>query len=348
MGCAFGLVCDPAAAAPEPDLIPVASSARKSVVRVSSIASGRPTDAFERVGVAVRADGLILMAGPVVAGRERFTVRLADGAIASGQLVAADPETALTLLRVTGPSPVPLAGLDSAKPATTAPSGSSVVMVTPEGAVARGALRAGNRYDRVLISGRITRTTALLEAALVSLPHDRGAPWLDAQGALIGLHYGRALGFDPVARERARALGLRMRREVVASYAVPARVARIVWPLLAAHGRVPRGALDVSTQAMDDAMRAQLCPRCGGHVILDLRPEGAAAAAGLRLHDVIVAVAGEPVPVGGTLQDALLPHRPGAQVALEVLRAGKRQTIPVRLRERTQRVATAPLPGLPR
>ena len=228
----------------------------------------------------------------------------------------------------------PLAALDPAKPAPTANSIAAFALVDPEGAVARGALRASQRFDRVQVGARSVRTTALLEASLAALASDRGAPWIDAAGGLVGLHYGRTLGVDPAARRQALGLGLRLRPEVLASYAVPARVARIIWPLLATHGEVPRGALDVSTQAMEEAMRAQLCPDCGGHVVVALRPEGAGAAAGLRRHDVILSVAGAPVRVGGTLQDALLPHRPGARVALEILRAGRRQTVSATLGRR--------------
>ena len=205
-------------------------------------------------------------------------------------------------------------------------------MTTPEGAVARGVLRATRRHDHLRLGPRTLRTTSLLEAALATLPTDQGAPWFTASGAWVGLQYGHQVSSPFVPPP------FSARPQVTASYAVPAAVARTVWPLLAVHGEVPRGALDVTTTAMDAAMRAQLCPGCGGHVVLSVRAGGAGARAGLKAHDVIVSIDDVPIAIGATLQDALLPHRPKDTVTLHVLREGKRVALDITLGTRTQRL----------
>ena len=55
-----------------------------------------------------------------------------------------------------------------------------------------------------------------------------------------------------------------------------------------------------------------------------------------QLGDVILSVAGRKVATLEDLQNALQDKKPGETVDVEVLRQGKRVTVPVRLSERPQ------------
>ena len=61
---------------------------------------------------------------------------------------------------------------------------------------------------------------------------------------------------------------------------------------------------------------------------------GPAAAAGLRVNDVIVSVGGERVSEPDDVSSAIQDRRPGEQVEIEVRRDGGNETLKVTLSER--------------
>lgn len=92
-------------------------------------------------------------------------------------------------------------------------------------------------------------------------------------------------------------------------------VDRIVDALLA-HGRVPHGYLGIAAQPVRATVDEQPTE---GLLVSALADDGPAARAGVRVGDVIVKVAGEPVSEIGMLRDRLVA---GAGVALLVSRGG--------------------------
>lgn len=65
--------------------------------------------------------------------------------------------------------------------------------------------------------------------------------------------------------------------------------------------------------------------------VLEVRPSGPAANAGLRPNDLIVSAAGARVRQMSDLADALAMFPPGGRLALEILRDGRRQSLTVTL-----------------
>jgi S1-C subfamily serine protease len=368
----------------------VAQKARESVVRIRWRDARFSRRQVVRNAVVIRADGMLLMAGAPFAGPGSLTAVLSDGRELPAELLAADTQTALTLLRVraahlrplvlrTEPEPKAAAKLvpkaapkadawdapkaagkpdatkngaakGAAKGAGTAPEparptlvaplsypplGLPVVMVTSDGSVALGAVRAQRRQGTLVdpATRQALLTTGLIGAALAVVDEDVGAPFLDEDGQLVGLMVGRKSVVAPERGEEAAGVGLRLRPTPREAVAVPASVIRLVWPLLERFRRVPRAALGVRTLAMDDVLRAQLDLDTGGHVVQTVTPGGPAARAGLELHDVIVGIDGRPVEPGASLHDCLLPYRPGAAVKLDIYRAGERVSAELRLQE---------------
>lgn len=330
------------AGATEADLA-LAAGARASVVRVRWRNERFGDLTATRNAVVVRRDGLLVMAGPPPGADGTLTVHLQDGQELRAELLAADAETALSLLQVptTGLTPCTLAstpGGAQGAPLQPPPVGQRVVMVTGDGSVAVGVVRSHGRHGTLFdsITRRRVLTTGLFGAALAAVDVDEGAPLLDPQGHVCGLLVGRRAAVAPEAGASAARRGLKLRPEPVEAVAVPASVVELVWPLLEQYRRVPRAGLGVVTEPADAALRAHLGLSSGGHVIKRLLAGGSAEEAGLARFDVIVSLDGRPTPPGTTLHDVLLPFRPRSRVRLGYIRGGKRRELELVLGERSE------------
>ena len=283
-----------------------------------------------RQAVVVDPSGWLVMAGPVPTGRDSLVALLGKDSAAPLLVVGSDAETALTLLHLAAPPAtlqvlaLPEAPVRRALPAPPLP-GASVVMVTADAAVAKGALRATDRRRRMadVTRGVVQTVSGLLEASLATIAADLGSPWFDEQGRLMGLLVG-GVADEPQGERPQGPEGISMRPEPVAAQAVPAAVVALVWPLLRTERVVRRARLGLRTALPSEAVLAQLCPSCGGYAVTDVEPGGPAAQGGIQVHDVITAVEGVPLRRQVMFQDALLPFRPLDPVTLTVVRRGSR------------------------
>jgi serine protease Do len=279
--------------------------------------------AERRHALVVGADGWLLLAGPPPPAGGTLVAWFAQGRTATpAEVWASDPPSALTLLRVqvehlVAPALHP-GDLSGGVPARL-PAGTWVAMVTSDGAVARGRMRANHRRRAIPDPSRglAVELTCLDEAALAAVPSDLGAPWVDRQGRVVGLLVGADVHVPDAGAE-----GSGLRPEVTTAYAVPAAVLREVWPLLRWRRRVDRAALGVRTHPVSDAIAAHVCRGCGGHVVEATAEDGPAARAGLLPMDILNAIDGAPLARGAVLGDALLPFRPGDTIRLGLLREG--------------------------
>lgn len=298
------------------------------VVRVQWRSRGERPVIVERHGVVVDPDGWLLLAGPPLPEEGTLAATLQDDRSMSARVWAADPTSGLTLLRlpVSGLSAVPLREVTVTEGRSMVPRrlkpGRQLVMVTAEGAVARGTLRGSHRTRVLGRTGGVAREVSCLdEAALNVIQTDLGAPWIDVRGRVVGLLVGADVAtpqFRGTAAER-----LRPRPEVVAAYAVPSSVIRTVWPLLRDHREVHRGALGVWSKPLSDVLQRHVCRDCGGRVVTDVVLGGAAEHAGILQNDIIRKLGGHPFAPDATLADVLLPYRPGDRVRIGLLRAGE-------------------------
>jgi serine protease Do len=140
-------------------------------------------------------------------------------------------------------------------------------------------------------------------------PGNSGGPLFNARGEVIGINsqiYTRSGGYQ----------GL--------SFAIPIDLALSVARQIVTTGRASHGVLGVSvqevTQALADAF--QLAKPMGA-LISTVRPESAAAKAGLRFGDVIVAVDGHPILSSSDLPLWVAMAMPGQQLVIDVLRDGQ-------------------------
>jgi S1-C subfamily serine protease len=157
-------------------------------------------------------------------------------------------------------------------------------------------------------------------------PGNSGGPLLDSAGRTIGVNtaiYSPSGAYAGVG------------------FAVPVDTVNRIVPELIAFGKVIRPGLGV--QLVEDSVARQVGIE-EGVLVLDVDRRGAAARAGMMptrydsegnvvLGDIIVAVDGQSIKNLNDLYKTLDRHNVGDEVRVEVLRAGRRRTLTVRLQE---------------
>jgi serine protease Do len=284
---------------------------------------GQMPEEFERQGsgsgFVISADGYILTNNHVVEDASELRVALADGEELVAELVGADPEIDVALIKVEPPSPLPVLALGSAEALRV---GDWVVAI-------------GNPldYDHTVTAGIVSAKGRVLNATTYDdfiqtdasiNPGNSGGPLLNISGEVVGINtavsrFGQGIAFS-----------------------VPIDMVKQRIEELKQHGRVARGWLGISMQPVDEDLALALGIEEPTGALVAMVHEGTPAAeAGLKAGDLVLSLAGEPVGDSNALLHAVGGHRPGDRVALEVLRKGKTRTIQVTLGERPSRDALA-------
>jgi S1-C subfamily serine protease len=134
-------------------------------------------------------------------------------------------------------------------------------------------------------------------------------------------------------------------------FAIPINIAKRIVPQLVRNGFVQRPQLGITPRNVESLSDQVRLPVSYGVLILEVRAGGPAANAGLRgltqtedgeleLGDIIVGLDGEKISNNDDLYRALDHHQVGDTINLEVVRTGKRVTLPVRLTALQRRGAT--------
>ncbi|MCA9859500.1 MAG: trypsin-like peptidase domain-containing protein [Thermomicrobiales bacterium] len=254
-------------------------------------------------GIVWTASGLIVSANHVVEKEDDIHIDLPDGRHVGSSIVGRDPNTDLVLLSIDGEqlTPAPRAThepkvgqlvLAVGRPGKSGPMASLGVI---------GMVGGRNANDpRSKHLGRFLKTDAAM------LPGFSGGPLVDAWGDVLGLNsstMGRGSGFT-----------------------LPNEVIDRVVTSLQQHGKVRRGFLGVSAQAVavNDQMSASLdLPSKRALVIVGLESGGPAEQQGLLIGDIIVRVGGAPVGSVDQLMEQLSGDVVGQPIEIEVIRGGE-------------------------
>jgi S1-C subfamily serine protease len=275
-------------------------------------------------GVVVAPDGLILTnshvagaAGAPGGNAARIDVTTPDGQDLRARLVGDDPDTDLALLRVDEAVTLPSAQLGDSK---RLKRGQLVIAIgNPlgfESTVTTGVVSALGRSLRSR-NGRMIDDVIQTDAAIN--PGNSGGPLVSSHGEVIGINTAVIMGAQGIC------------------FAVAANTANFVLGELVRHGRVRRAFIGIAAQQI------ALPPRLRRTAGLDqdravmagtVEPDGAAARAGLRGGDIIVALDGEAITGADDLVRALTGDKIGRTAALEVLRGAARLTLSLTPAER--------------
>jgi S1-C subfamily serine protease len=272
----------------------------------------------------------------VVRDSRRLYVTLYNGTNVEAQLVGADPENDLAVIRF-DPEGMEL---------ETVPLGDSRHLVVGQKTIALGnpfglertlttGVISGLRRPLQTQEGFIMRELIQTDAAIN--PGNSGGPLLDTRGTMIGVN-------TAILSPGGGNIGI--------GFAVPADIARRVIPDLIEFGEVRRGWLEIEPVPIFAALATEASlPVDRGLIVSRVRRGSTADRAGLRGGDpdryvraggvtvylggdIIVSINGQPVANLSDYLGALESTKPGELAELEVVRNGERLALSVELVQR--------------
>lgn len=263
------------------------------------------------------ARGFVLTNHHVIEGADEVSVTLADGRTLKAEFVGSDADTDVALMRIAAEDlkAIPLADSSGLR------VGDFVVAVgNPFGVgqtVTSGIVSAVGRAN---VPGVGFQNFIQTDASIN--PGNSGGALVNLQGQLVGIN---TASFNPRG-SMAGSIGL--------GFAIPANLAGDVMRQLASTGEVRRGSLGVDTQEVDERLANGLgLDAARGALVTRVYPESAAAAAGLRPRDVIVAANGQRIDSPEMLRNFQGLQAANARVTLDVRRDGKPLRLVTTLRE---------------
>lgn len=265
-------------------------------------------------GIVWSAEGVIVTAHHVVEQEEKITVGLADGQTVTASLVGRDPASDLAVLRseASGLTPPTWVTFE----AQSVQVGHLVLALGRPGNSVQatvGIVSALSEYWRTPGGSNLDY---YLQTDVVMYPGFSGGPLVNAARQVVGLNSSALLRGIKVA--------------------IPAPSIKRVVETLLTHGRIKRGYLGVSTQAvrLPAALKQQLNQETG-LLLVSVEPESPADKGGLLLGDIIVGLANSPVRQHDDLLALLSGDRVGTEVSIRIVRGGQIEAVKVTVGERT-------------
>ena len=279
-------------------------------------------------GVFISSEGHIVTNNHVVEGFEAFKVKLNDGRVLDAELVGADPNTDVAVLRVKekdysymtfGNSDDLHLGdwvLAVGNPFnlySTVTAG----IVSAKGRDMNIIGRPTNPYEKVDIEKMANAVESFIQTDAAVNPGNSGGALVNLKGELVGIN-------TAIASRTGSFSGY--------SFAIPAAIAKKVVNDIIEFGSVQRGVLgvEINTVNAEFAEKERLNVNKGVYVA-DLTNDGGAHKAGIEIGDVITAVNGNDIIATPGLQEQISRFHPDDIVEVEVDRNGKRKVFDVTL-----------------
>ncbi|HVE84212.1 MAG TPA: trypsin-like peptidase domain-containing protein [Myxococcales bacterium] len=270
-------------------------------------------------GVIIDPSGLILTNDHVIHGASAIHVGLADGRTLQVDVIGADADNDLAVLRVQAKGPLPAAKLGTSSDLMI---GETVVAIgSPFGlskTVTAGVISAVGRSFKA--NGRVYNDFIQTDAAIN--PGNSGGPLLNVDGEVIGI--------NTAIFASAQGIG----------FAIPAdKVKRIVGELTQ-FGKVRPAWVGIDAQSLQSRLAERLgWDKSHGVVVAGVDPGSPADKAGLQAGDIIADVSGTPVDDPEDFDVRLRSYPAGAQIPLGVFRDGKLAQVGVTAQEFPARLA---------
>ena len=272
-------------------------------------------------GVVMSADGYIVTNAHVVSNARRVRVRIADetpgtngalqpsGKMLEARIVGVDRDTDLAVLKVERDDLTPLALGDS----DSLHQGQLVMAfgnpLGLENSVSMGVISSVARQIKPDDTMIYIQTDAPIN------PGNSGGPLVDADGLVVGIN-------TFIFSQSGGSEGL--------GFAIPSNIIRNVYSQIRHEGHVHRSEIGVLAQTITPQLAAGLAlPQDWGVLLSDVAPSGPGDIAGLKPGDIIVNLNGNHIQNAWQMQVNLYRYPVGAKLDIQVIRDGKKQTIPV-------------------
>ncbi|MGD9952395.1 MAG: Do family serine endopeptidase [Burkholderiales bacterium] len=255
-------------------------------------------------GVIVSTAGYVLTNHHVVEAADEIEVALSDGKKLAAQVVGADPETDLAVLRVRGNGLPAIAFGDSERLRVGDPV---LAIGNPFGfgqTVTAGIVSAlGRRGLDITTFENFIQTDAAIN------PGNSGGALVDARGDLVGIN-------TAIYSRTGNSLGI--------GFAIPVSTVKSVLEQIVKTGTVTRGWIGVEVQEITPALAQTFgLPEARGTLIAGVLRGGPADRAGVRPGDVLTAVNGVPVGDPPAMLNVVAGLAPGSSAKMTLLRESK-------------------------
>jgi serine protease Do len=271
-------------------------------------------------GFVIDKAGFVLTNNHVVEGADKITVSFVGGARNeeyAAKVVGHDSLTDSALLQLTE---MPAQPMQEAKfgDSSQMQQGDWVMAIgNPFGlghTVTVGVISALNRP----FGGVAQREQNMLQTDAAINPGNSGGPLLNVRGEVVGMN-------TAIYTSQAQSSNIGI------GFATPINTIRDLLPQLRT-GKISRGVIGVSVSKdplTKETAKALGLPNTSGAVISSVKPDGAAAKAGLVRGDVIVEYNGHPVPDSDTLVSLVVATKPGTTVPITIYRDNQRKSLNV-------------------
>ena len=264
-------------------------------------------------GFVFDADGYIITNHHVVEDATKIVVKLSDGTELEAEHVGSDSKTDLAVIKVEANDalrPAPLGDSDDVE------VGQWVLTIgNPFGldnSVTAGIISAKGRQ----INRRNPYDDFLQTDAAIN-PGNSGGPLVNLSGQVIGIN-------TAIFSSGGGNIGI--------GFAIPVNMARTIVPQLKEHGHVTRGWLGVKIQPVDeDIARSLSLPAARGALVAEVFPDSPAAAARIKIGDVLISFDGIDIEKSADLPAIVADTPVGKKVEVRLVRDGREKSVNVRV-----------------
>lgn len=326
----------------EENTIEIYQRVNASVVNITSIAvtydfflNPIPSEASGS-GSIIDKKGYILTNNHVIRDSERLEITLADGSRWPGELVGADPQTDLAVIKVNAPperlTAIPMGNSDGLRP------GQKVLAI-------------GNPFglERTLTAGIISSVRKNIRAGDLEMdeviqidaainPGNSGGPLLNSEGKMVGIN-------TAIFTPSGGSVGI--------GFAIPINTAKRILNELITKGYVAYAWMGIDTQTLlPEFAEALSLPVRKGVMVARVVRGGPAHRAGIRGGtqrvevgnailvvggDILVAVDGEEVTSAEAFHEVMKTKRPDDKIRLTLWRGREKREVEIKLGERPRR-----------
>ena len=269
-------------------------------------------------GVIIRPDGYIVTNNHVVSGATSINVTLNDNSQYEATVVGTDPATDVAIIKIDAQNlpAIPLGDSDQLR------LGEWVLAIgSPLGAQLRGTITAGivSAKGRSMPDGSGEfKIESFIQTDAAVNPGNSGGALVNKKGELVGIN-------TAIVSQTGSYTGY--------SFAVPVNIVKRVAADLIDFGSVKRAMLGITMQpvsTLDKKIQEDLkLNSMNGVYIVEVSKGSAAEEAGLKQGDVIIAIDGQRISDGASVQEKVNNYHPGEKAVVTYIRDGKENNVEV-------------------